>query len=316
MLPNVLLLDMAEWRLDDGELNAKEEILRIDEAVRTKLGLTLKGAKAVQPWAVAGAPEKNKIYLRFTFTSKIDYKGAELALENLEKSEVLLNGIAVDTASVGSYVDREIRKCALPDIKRGENVLEITMPFGIRTDVENCFILGDFGVNYRGQEAYITERPEDLAYGDITRQGFAFYSANVIYDSEFELDEDTDVEFEVSYYKGALVRVDVDGKSIGYVWKAPFRISTGMLEKGKHKVSYTLFGNRYNTFSALHNLLLEKPDSYIGPIFWRSRDFEWSYEYNTRPLGILKTPIIYKRKISDSTVKANQSSQTYIKNVY
>ena len=314
--PNVLLLDMAEWSLDGGELNPCEEILRIDEAVRTKLGLTLKGAKAVQPWAVAGAPEKNEIYLRFKFNSEIEYDGAELALENLEKSKVILNGNAVDTTAVGSYVDREIHKCALPKILKGENVLEVSMPFGIRTDVENCFILGEFGVNYRGREAYITTLPEKLVYGDITRQSLAFYGANVTYDTEIELDEECPVELEVSYYKGALVRVDVDGNTLGYVWKAPFRINTGVLGKGKHKVSYTLFGNRYNTFSALHNLLLEKPDSYIGPIFWRSRDFEWSYEYNTRPLGILKTPVVYKLVSKENAENVNKSSQTNVKNLY
>ncbi|MBE6537450.1 MAG: hypothetical protein E7673_05805 [Ruminococcaceae bacterium] len=294
--PNVLLLDMAEWSLDGGKLHAKEEILRIDEAVRKTLGLTLKGAKAVQPWAVAGESEKNEIYLKFTFNSEIEYNGAELALENLEKSYVSFNGTQVDNTPTGSYVDREIHKCALPKILKGENTLEVTMPFGVRTDVENCFVLGDFGVSYRGREAFITERPEDLAYGDITRQNLAFYSANVVYDSEFELDEDSSVEFEISYYRGALVRVDVDGKPMGYIWKSPFRLVTEPLHKGVHKVSYTLFGNRYNTFSALHHLGVDKKGAYMGPIFWRSQGFEWSYEYNTRPMGILKTPIVRKYK--------------------
>ncbi len=293
---NSLLLDMAEWSLDGDRLHAKEEILRIDETVRKTLGLTVKAAKAVQPWAVAGAPEKNEIYLKFTFNSEIDYVGAELALENLEKSTVKFNGIAVDTTPTGSYVDREIHKCALPDIITGENVLEVTMPFGIRTDVENCFILGDFGVNYRGREAYITPLPKNIAYGDITRQNLAFYGANVMYDSEIEFDEDSALEFEISYYRGALVKVEIDGKIVGHIWKAPFRAVSEVIGKGKHKVTYTLYGNRYNSFSALHNLLADKKSVYIGPMFWRSQGFEWSYEYNTRPMGILKTPIVRKYK--------------------
>ena len=292
--PNVLLLDMPEWSIDGGELQDREELMRIDETVRKKLGLPLKRTKAVQPWAVADVPETSELYLKFTFKSKIDYKGATLALENLAKSKVTLNGTVVDTTPVGYYVDREIHTCALPEIIQGENVLEISMPFGIRTDAENCFILGQFGTAYRGREAYVTELPTDLAYGDVVHQGLAFYGANVMYDSEFTLDEDAELEFEISYYRGALVKVEVDGEEIGSIWKSPFRLRTDKLKAGVHKVTYTLFGNRYNTFSALHTLVADKRDVYMGPDFWRSAGFEWSYEYNTRPMGILKAPEIYK----------------------
>lgn len=292
--PNSLLLDMPEWSVDGGYLHKKEELMRIDERVRTQLGLPLKRTKAVQPWAVKDAPESNTLYLRFTFNSEIEYEGAELALENLHKSSVTFNGKKTDTTKTGYYVDREIHTCALPKIEKGENVLEISMPFGIRTDAENCFILGRFGTAYRGREAYITKLPEKLSFGDVVHQGLAFYGANLTYDTVLNLDEDTALEFEISYYRGALVRVDVDGESVGYIWKSPFRLVSDTLSAGEHKVSFTVFGNRYNTFSALHTLLADKKDVYMGPDFWRSSGFGWSYEYNTRPMGILKTPVIRK----------------------
>jgi hypothetical protein len=138
--------------------------------------------------------------------------------------------------------------------------------------------------------------PKDLAYGDVVHQGLAFYGANVIYDSEVELDEDSCLEFEISYYRGALIRVDIDGAEAGYIWKSPFRLVTDCLKAGKHKVSYTLFGNRYNTFAALHNLLADKKEVYVGPDYWRSAGFAWSYEYQTRPMGILKAPVVRKYK--------------------
>ncbi len=294
--PNVLLLDMPKWQIDDGELHDEEELMRIDELVRKTLKLPLKRTKMVQPWAVADAPENNKLYLRFTFNSEIEYSGAQLALENLAKSTIVLNGEAVDNAKVGYFVDKEIHTCKLPKIIKGENVLEISMPFGVRTDAENCFVLGNFGTAYRGREVSITELPKDIAFGDVVHQGFAFYGANIEYNSEFDLDEDSAVEFEISYYRGALVKVDVDGKEIGYIWKSPFRLETEVLPAGNHKVTYTLYGNRYNTFSALHTLLADKKEVYIGPDYWRSSGFGWSYEYNTRPMGILKTPVINKIK--------------------
>jgi hypothetical protein len=84
----------------------------------------------------------------------------------------------------------------------------------------------------------------------------------------------------------------IDGESAGHIWRAPFRLVTDKLSAGKHKVSYVLYGNRYNTFSALHTLLADKKGVYMGPDYWRSSGFGWAYEYNTRPMGILKTPVV------------------------
>lgn len=282
--------------IDGGRIYPREELMRIDEKVRKILDLPSKRTKAVQPWAVKNAPETSELYLRFKFNSEIEYEGARLALENLNKARVVLNGTACDTTPIGYYVDWEIRTCALPKIEKGENVLEITMPFGIRTDAENCFILGDFGTAYIGRDAYITSLPKKLSFGDAVHQGLSFYGADITYDTVFNLNEETRVEFEISYYRGALVRVDVDGKEAGYIWKSPFRLLTDIMSSGEHKVSFTVFGNRYNTFAALHTLLSDKKDVYTGPDYWRSTGFAWSYEYNTKPFGILKAPVVRKYK--------------------
>ena len=46
----------------------------------------------------------------------------------------------------GYYVDRTIKTISLPPIKRGENILEIKMPFKNSTNLEYCYILGEFNV--------------------------------------------------------------------------------------------------------------------------------------------------------------------------
>ena len=37
------MLDMAEYKLDDGEWQGREELLRIDEAARRKWNIPLRG---------------------------------------------------------------------------------------------------------------------------------------------------------------------------------------------------------------------------------------------------------------------------------
>ena len=294
--PNVLVLDMAEWSLDGSDLNRKEEILRIDETVRKRLGLTARAVKTVQPWAVAKEPEDHKLYLKFTFRSEIECDNVKLAIENLHSAEIKFNGKNISTEQNGYYVDWEIPTCALGTVEKGENVIEISIPFGVRTDIENCFVIGEFGVSTRGREARITALPEDIVYGNAATQGLAFYGGNLIYNTEVSLDESSALEFEISYYKGALVRVMVDGEEMGYIWKSPFRLITPELGAGEHKISYTVYGNRFNTFSALHSLVSDKKEIYTGPMYWHSTGFEWSYEYNLRPFGIIKAPIVRKYK--------------------
>ncbi|MBQ7901394.1 MAG: hypothetical protein IJ365_05460, partial [Clostridia bacterium] len=294
--PNVLVLDMAQHSVDGEKFGETEEILRIDEIIRKKLGLDLRRHKVVQPYIVKDVPENHTLKLRFTIHSDIDCSNCSLAMENPHKAQITLNGATADNTADGWYVDKYIQTVALPPIVKGENVLEITMPFGLRTDLENCFILGDFGTAYKGRCAYITQREQKLYFGSVVHQGLAFYGGNVEYDTIFTLDEDCDVEFEISYYRGALVKVFVDGTDRGNIAFSPFKLRVGGLAAGEHKVKFVLYGNRYNTFSALHTLLADKKRVYIGPDYWRSSGDGWAYEYQTRPMGILKTPVVRKIK--------------------
>ena len=123
-------------------------------------------------------------------------------------------------------------------------------------------------------------------------QGLPFYSGNAIYKDSFILDEASDIEIEVNDYFGALVGVKLDGKDVGRIITSPYKLAVENVEAGEHMVEYTLFGNRHNTFSALHHTNPDKPRCYKGPVFWRSKDSEWSYEYQLKPMGILKKPVV------------------------
>lgn len=131
-----------------------------------------------------------------------------------------------------------------------------------------------------------------LINGDIVHQGYAFYGGNLDYNTEFDLENDCNVEFEISYYKGACVKVFVDGKDCGNIVCPPYRLKVDDLKAGKHKVTCRLYGNRFNTFSALHSLISDEHHVYTGPMYWSSSGDRWAYEYQTRPMGILKAPII------------------------
>lgn len=290
--PNVLLLDRADFYLDGELVCRKEEILRADNMIREKLGFDKREAKVVQPWAVADEPENHTVRERFEFESDIDYSGALIALENGEKSKIMLNGVSADTQPHGFYVDKCICTYALPPLKKGINVLEISLPFGVRTDLENCFVLGDFGVECIGEYAHITQKRSKFFYGTLTEQGYPFYGGNTEYRTEFMLEEKSDAVINAPFWKGTFVKVFVDGKDVGNIAFAPYELTVKSLSAGKHNLKLVLYGNRYNTFSALHNLCAGRKRMYIGPIYWRSRGDNWSYEYRVQEYGILKKPVV------------------------
>lgn len=283
--PNVLLLDIAEYALDDAPWQACEEILRLDNAVRGQLGYPLRSNSVAQPWVESDKTPPHTLRLRYRFTSEAEIAGVSLALENARRSRVTLNG--ADAGDVeGWYVDKCIGVRPLPPVRAGENVLEVAVPYGKTVDVEAMYLLGDFGVNVKGCQASLTAPVRELAFGDITRQGLPFYGGNLTYHVQDSF-EKGEYEITISKYRAHLIKVAVDGKEVGSVVFAPYRLRFSIAEAGLHRIDITLFGSRINTMGQLHNA--NEKTIWWGPDSWRTLDEKWAYEYQLWPQGILKS---------------------------
>jgi hypothetical protein len=284
---NVLLLDKAEWRLDGGNWHRAEEILRLDNIARKKLGYDLRGAGIVQPWAQKKIPAEHTISLRFRFESDIEYNNPTLALEDREKAMIRFNGIEAIEDINEYFVDKAIRKVQLSAIKRGENVLEITWPFGANTNAENVFILGNFGVQVAGTSAKIIAKPEKIYFGDLVNQGYPFYGGAFTYKFKAKAAKGK-LAIKSSHYRGAVQSVRIDGEEVGNIIYPPYILMVDNLDETMHDVEITLWPHRYNTFGPLH--LVDVLERWHGPGAWRSSGDNWSYEYVLRPVGIMSAP--------------------------
>lgn len=287
---NVLLLDTAEFSLDGGEFRAEEEILRLDNICREAVGYSERGGHVIQPWCLDEEIPSHKITLRFRINSDIDYSGAELAAEDMETLSIRFNGKEVSSKVTGWYTDKDIKTAALPEIRKGENILEIDVPFGTRTNTEWCYILGNFGVEVNGRNKKLIALPEKLAFGSILNQGLPFYGGNITY--HLEAESNGALQIEATNYKGTLISVAVDGEEKGKIVYPPYVLLADGLKPGSHKIDITLFGNRYNAFGPVH--LCNDKESWHGPGAWRSSGCAWCYEYVLRNIGILNSPIIKK----------------------
>ena len=287
---NVLLLDMAEFKLEgEEEFSPEEEILRLDNICRERLGLRNRGGRVVQPWVYGEIEPISEVTLKYTFTSEIEYEGASLALEDAEKAKITFNGEAVDNTITGNFVDISIFKVNLPKIVKGKNTLIITLPFGDSANLENVFILGKFGVKLQGRIPTLTTLPEKISFGDITQNGFPFYGGNITYKIPVEVTNNT-LKVCASDYRGALISVKLDGNETGKIIYPPYCVFADGIEKGAHTLELTLFTHRYNTFGPVH--LVTEKESWHGPDAWRTKGANWSYEYKLRQIGIMKAPVM------------------------
>lgn len=286
--PNVLLLDQAEYALDDGEWQPKEEILRLDDACRIQLGWPSRKYSVAQPWVIKEKPITHTVHLRFHIQSDITYKGAQLAIEDAERLKLTWNGKELDNTITGWYVDKSIKTVALPDIQIGENILEVSVPFGERTNVEWAYILGDFGVEVLGGYVHIIPARKELAFGDITKQGLPFYGGNITYHIPVKTEDGT-LQIRSTKYKGTLQTVSLDDGVEIPITFSPYKAEFDAVPAGEHTVNLTLYGHRRNSFGPVH--LTNLAERYIGPNAWRSDNEKWSYDYMICEEGVT-TPLI------------------------
>ena len=288
--PNVLLLDKAEFALDDGQWQAAQELLRADNVLRRMAGFPERGGESVpQPWSVPKEEITHTARLRFTVSADIRITNAALALEDADIARITVNGKPVNNAPRGYYVDKSIGKVALPPLHKGDNTIEVELPFGRTTSVEWCYLLGRFGVSLSGTVRRLTAAPAVLGFDDITRMGLPHYGGVVTYHIPVET-HGGELIVETPHYRAVVIKAAVDGEDKGHIAYQPYRLSLGKPAAGKHTVSLSLYISRHNAFGYLHHT---DPDlKWKGPDAWRSKGDAWTESYRVLPEGLISAPII------------------------
>lgn len=283
---NVYLLDMAEYSLDGEDFGKTEEIRRIDKKCREILNFPSAANSDAQPWVFKKEKISHWVTLKYTIDSEIEYSGALLAAEEADYAE--LNGEEIRLDANGYFVDRSIKTYSLPKIRKGSNTLIVKVPFGVRTGTESMYLLGNFGVTVSGCEKCITALPKKIGFGNITEQKMPFYGGNITYKIDIEAKEAGRLKIMAGHYRGSLVKVKIDGKDAGRIVYSPYELISEEIVKGVHSVELTLFGNRENTFGALHNY--GDREWYDGNQWYPEKYM--CYEYLTEEAGILSAPEI------------------------
>ena len=108
---NVSILDLAEYRFDDGVWNPEEEVLRIDNKFRKLLGYPLRMEAFAQPWVNDKEEQYNHtLSLLFTVYTETALKDLFLAMETDENTRIYLNAQEIENKREGWYTDHSIQK--------------------------------------------------------------------------------------------------------------------------------------------------------------------------------------------------------------
>lgn len=170
----------------------------------------------------------------------------------------------------------------------GKNIIEADIAISRHLTVENFYLLGNFGVTVSGADKLITKPKEYLTFGSAVNQGLSFYGGNIRYKIKVNTPEGY-LKIHANFYRGALIKVLVDGKDIGNIIFAPYSVYTDKLPAGNHGIELIIYGNRYNTFAGLHNVT---NDNFYSPLYWRTEGDGWCYEYRLKDMGIMSAPVI------------------------
>ncbi|KAI7762982.1 hypothetical protein LZL87_014278 [Fusarium oxysporum] len=293
--PNVLLLDYASFSTDGIVWEVETEILRIDNIMRERLGLPLKGEAYRQPWAVSTRERQPKaeIRLRYRFTSETTIHGAKIAAEFQEGTTVLFDGEKVPVEDSGWWVDEDIRSINLLQvIKPGVHTLEFRLPFGLLTNLERIYLLGVFGVRVRGKACFLESlNTSEIAFGDWTKQGLPFYAGNLTYvcRSTMNIRNSQRVVLHIPNFAGPVIVVYFNGERRGTIELQPNTIDLGVLQPGQDfELRIECYGNRENSFGTLH--MPEGVSRWFAPNAWRTEHDWWIEGYNVKPMGVLDGP--------------------------
>jgi hypothetical protein len=296
--PNVFVLDYCDWRVDNGDWQGPNEILKADIEIRDELGMRQRGGSMVQPWARDFEPQPmGTVTLRYTFhVDEVPAGPVQLAMEQPACWSMELNGRPVSTdADGGWWVDPAIRRVPLDTagLRRGENVLTMTAEMDDDLQLELCYLLGEFSVDMAApDEPHIqADRPEPI-FGDWTVQGLPFYGGSVAWRAEVQCEcgEDERLFVEVPEFAGACARVLVDGREAGVIGWRPHEVEVTDLVQGKESVDLAVevISHRRNAFGPLHNT--EEPMRWTGPGQFVTHHSTWTDDYLLVPCGLLTAP--------------------------
>jgi hypothetical protein len=307
--PNILTLDVCACRLGEGAWSEPVPVWQAQQAIREQLGMRpvyYNGLPQRYKWVDTPHPNDGApVAFRFAFDVLDVPEGpVYLALEHAADCVITLNGEKVTAATEGWYLDRGFERVPLPALKVGHNTLVLECHYTSRMEIEDCYLLGGFGVNL---DRALVDEPLTLHFGDWGPQGYLHYAGGMIYHATYEHTSGEQVILELGDFRATTVAIHVNGALAGHIpWRAANGLDlTTLLEGGTNRIDIEVVGSPRNMLGPLH--LKAGDEAWTDWRSFRTTGERYTSEYMVVPYGLM-TPV----RILAASPDAPDSSGPYL----
>lgn len=294
---NVFVLDMCRFKLGNGEWSAEDEVWRNQKYLREELEMQdIYLNTGLQRYLWSAKKHKNdgmKLQIAFDFVVENIPGFAQLVIEDADDYIVTVNGEKIISQTNGWFVDKCMGRLDIPMLKEGKNTIVLECRYMSSTELENIYVIGDFGVSsYRA----IIKEPEQLAVGDWGLQGYYFYHSGIKYKYNFEYNEEMgrDLILDIGKYSDVVTIVRINGMEQIIPWKSKSKTDIGdVLVPGDNLIEIEVMGSPRNMFGPLH--LEDSREKWTGAGAFHPSDDMYTKQYITHPWGLMEQVCIYSR---------------------
>lgn len=297
-MPNVLTLDTCSYRLGDGDWSEETGVWQAQRAIRDALGMRqvyYNGLEQRYKWIDEPHPENGtSAVFRFTFqVSVMPADDVYLIVESAEYYDIQLNGETISNRPEGWFLDRTFDKVLLHGLKEGKNELLLSCQYHNRMEVEDIYLIGDFGVD---ADRAIVAEPETLKFGDWCLQGYFHYCGSMIYHFDVIVENNTmsRTVLGLGEYSAVTVEVRVNGKTAGHVpWRAANQLDlTEHLHDGDNRIEIEVMGSPRNMLGPFHHTAGDT--STTNWASFRKEGDDYTPEYKLRSYGLFGQIKLYR----------------------
>jgi hypothetical protein len=265
--PNAITLDYCEMKIGAGNWSARMPVWQAHELVHA-------------------AGIGSRFQLRFEAHVSDIPPRCYVAVEDEFRYEIVVNGQPTRRSRSGpSWWDPSLDLIDVTSVlRRGVNIIELEGRCQLDTEIENLYLVGEFGVDRATHEIV---RPSDQVRGqNLVGEGYPFYAGRVALRQPFEWRLATGSAWFVCDSIDAVAsRLRINDNDIGRLAWPPYRINVSdYLVEGTNWITLELFGSLHNLLGPHHDSRGEARHVVLDRS-WMDLP-HWTDDYFFNPFGV------------------------------
>jgi hypothetical protein len=298
---NSLTLDYCRYRIDEGEWSEQTSVIKLMDIllnIKKRCDITLKFDFDVN----MNLRDNNELYLvvERAHEFNISVNGTELTYNDLGWwKDFTFKKVDIKPFVKNGKNEIILKRCfyqnqKVYDVLFGENVLETERnKLTYDVELENIYVVGDFGVISKSEYSYadkkaiftngpfeIIDKPDKVSSGDLTQQGFCFFSGTVKLSQTLNLSRHKATDPVILQFKpnAVISKILINDQLVKIFPWAPYEADISKyLKEEDNKIVVQLFSGNRNLLGPHHHV--EGELYCVGPSSFKDEAREANY-YN------------------------------------